>query len=153
MRGKHICDFMLASRETKEADMRRPASLLAASILTLVVMQTESFAQAAVGYVATGTTCESAFVRSKSGLQFAPKVDAFAPAFIIKGKTLSTPLARCRLTRSAMKGDMREVSFECASSISYAPVTLYFRRGENGSLIRQASATERDGNLYEVCKP
>src|SRR4051794_37494519 len=111
MRDGRIFNLMEASRQTREADMRRPESVFAASVLMLIVAPTASFAQTAIGYVATGTTCDAAFVKTKSGVKFAPKVDAFAPAFIIQGKTLSTPLARCRLTSSTTKGDMREVGF------------------------------------------
>lgn len=124
--------------------------LLGLTLLALAVPETV-FAQSATGYVAVGTRCEDVFTRSKSGMVFKRNVDAFAPAFIVSGKTLRTPVATCRLQKSTAKGDLRELQFECASPISYVPVKVYFRKGENDSLIRQASETEAIGNRYERC--
>lgn len=126
-------------------------NLLVASILACVVIGGEALAQGVEGYVASGTQCSDVFVSSKNGLAFSRNVDVFAPAFLIKGKTLSTPTATCKLRRSSAKGDVRELHFECVNSISYSPVNVFFRRGENGSLIRLASETETIGSRYDRC--
>jgi hypothetical protein len=130
-------------------DMR--GKLVIGSLLACLMLRGEALAQTAEGYVASGTECADVFVKAKDGVKFAPRVDAFAPAFIVKGKVLSTPVATCRLQRSSTKGDVREFTFECANSISYAPVTIFFRRGDNGSLIRFSSATETVGSRYGRC--
>lgn len=131
--------------------MRFQGNLLVASVFACVAITSEAFAQTTEAYVASGTQCEDVFVKGKSGLTFSRNVDVFAPAFLIKGKTLSTPTATCKLRGSSAKGDMREFKFECVNSISYAPVNVFFRRGENGSLIRFASETETVGSRYDRC--
>jgi hypothetical protein len=131
--------------------MAMHGKLLVGSFLACVIASGGALAQTAEGYAESGTQCSDVFVKAKNGVKFAPRVDAFAPAFIVKGKVLSTPVATCRLRRSATKGDVREFQFECANSISYAPVTLFFRRGDDGSLIRFASASETVGSRYGRC--
>lgn len=125
-------------------------SLLVGSVLACVIVSGEALAQNA-GYVASGTECADVFVKAKDGVKFSPRADPFAPAFIVKGKALTTPVAMCRLRRSEAKGAVREFQFECANSISYAPVTIFFRRGEDGSLIRFSSADETVGSKYGRC--
>jgi hypothetical protein len=131
--------------------MAMRGNLIVGAVLACMIVSGEALAQAAEAYVASGTECGDVFVKAKDGVRFAPRVDAFAPAFIVKGKVLRTPVATCRLRHSAAKGDVREFQFECANSISYAPVTVFFRRGDNGSLIRFSSATETVGSRYGRC--
>jgi hypothetical protein len=131
--------------------MKPRGKLVTGFVLACLVFSGRALAQTAEGYVASGTQCADVFVKAKEGVKFAPRVDAFAPAFIVKGKVLSTPVATCRLRKSSTKGDFREFHFECANSISYAPVTIFFRRGDNGSLIRFSSPTETVGSRYGRC--
>jgi hypothetical protein len=126
-------------------------NLLIGSILASVISSGQALAQTAEGYAASGTECADVFVKTKDGVKFKPRVDAFAPAFIVKGKVLRTPIATCQLRKSSAKGAVREFQFECANSISYSPVTVFFRRGDEGSLIRFSSAEETVGSRYGRC--
>ena len=131
--------------------MRIRGNYLIASVVAGMIVSGEALAQAADAYVASGTRCEDVFVRSKNGLAFSPGVDIFAPAFIVRGKRLSTPVAKCQLRRSTTKGEVRELEFECVNPISYAPVKVWFRKGEDGSLIRQSNESDTTGSRYERC--
>ncbi len=127
-------------------------TLILGGLLLVAAAQDPAHAQSVAGaYVASGTECKDTFSKNKSGIGFAKGVDIFAPAILIKGKKLYTPLAACSLKKASVNGDVHKLDLECASSISYASVAVYFRRGENGSLIRQADASGRDGDRYEKC--
>ena len=131
--------------------MSMRGKVLVGSVLAVAVFSGHALAQTAEGYAASGTECKDVFVKTKDGVKFSPRADPFAPAFIVKGKALSTPVATCRLQRSSAKGDVREFHFECKNAISFAPVTVFFRRGDNGSLIRFTSADETVGSPYSRC--
>lgn len=131
--------------------MHKQRDVLILALIGFVASSGAAFAQAVGAYVPSGTKCDEVFAKSKGGLRFVKNVDAFSSAFIVRGKTLTTPLATCKLRRSAMKGDVRELDFECASSISFAPVTVYLRRAQDGGVIRQASTDDIIGTRYERC--
>lgn len=104
-------------------------------------------------YVELGTTCEDVFVKSKGGLRFSSKRNPFSSALLIRGKTLSTPIASCQLSRITQRGDVLDVSLQCANTISYASVKAYFRIGADGALSRLSSPDDRAGDKYEKCQP
>jgi hypothetical protein len=102
-------------------------------------------------YVGLGFKCEDVFVRSGGGYRFATPRNAFDSAFLIRGKTLATPMASCRLASRSLKDNVLDVNLDCANAISHTPVRAYFKRGEGGSLVRLSSAKDTSGDEYRKC--
>lgn len=104
-------------------------------------------------YVELGTKCEDVFVKSKGGLRFSSQRNPFSSALLIRGKSLSTPIASCQLSHITQRGDFLDVSLQCANMVSYASVKAYFRIGADGALSRLSSPEDPVGDKYEKCQP
>lgn len=106
-------------------------------------------------WVEQGASCADVFESRNGKLAFRRPVDAFAPAFIIAGKKLRTPLATCNFVKASSGSDRANISLSCANAVSVDSVQLVLTLKEPGVLIRQLGlqGEMRSGTAYLLCKP
>ncbi|MCP8937584.1 hypothetical protein NK718_03580 [Alsobacter sp. SYSU M60028] len=101
-------------------------------------------------WVADGTSCASVFASTPSGMRFKKPVDAFAPAFIVQGKRIVTPLATCRVRSMALDEKRVSIQLACANSVSYATTSTVFALAGPGMLVRYLAEGDA-GPIYRRC--
>jgi hypothetical protein len=97
--------------------------------------------------------CKDVFEAHKGALRFRRPVDAFAPAFIVSGRRLFTPLAGCRVATSAVAGAQITLTLSCANAVSTEAVRVVLDASKPGVLVRQMGADLRAGTVYRLCQP
>lgn len=102
-------------------------------------------------WVGSGTRCDSVFVEKNGVFAFREPVDSFAVAFVINGKQLRTPGARCRITGVRKSGERQNLSLICTTTIASDPVTAIFARPTKGSVVRFANDADETGSTYHRC--
>jgi hypothetical protein len=98
-----------------------------------------------------GGTCEETFAQQGRVVSFKKPVDLFAPAFIISGARLRTPMASCGIKSTRRVGDRRILKLSCATSIAHSDVTAILAPGPEGTLRRFSSDGDTIGSSYKRC--
>jgi hypothetical protein len=94
--------------------------------------------------------CETTFVFRGKKPTFRRPVDAFAPAFIVNGDKVTTPLASCRIQKLEKRQNGTRVTLSCANSLSASTVVTTFTYGR-GYLLRITESGAETG-YYNHCK-
>ena len=102
-------------------------------------------------WVQSGTECEEVFARTGKGATFKKPVSAFAPAFIISGNRIRTPMASCQIKGAKPSGDRRILRLACATTVSVDDITAIFGRSGDGSLQRYLNGQDETGTSYRRC--
>jgi len=96
--------------------------------------------------------CGDVYVTKGKKTRFREPVNMFAPALMIRGRTIITPGATCRIMKIEAEGDKKKLSLSCTTSISSSPVTALFSQAQDGSIYRYSAATGA-GSRYVRCGP
>ncbi|MGU3362936.1 hypothetical protein ACLBWX_21655 [Methylobacterium sp. M6A4_1b] len=82
---------------------------------------------------------------------FKKPIDIFAPAFIIAGKRLRTPLATCSIKALRPSGDRNLLVLDCANAVAAQEVRVHLSPQPNGALKRYYHAEDPTGIDYRRC--
>lgn len=102
-------------------------------------------------YVGPGQSCEEMFVTRNGKTNFKEPRNAFSSAILIRASTVSTPMATCRIGRSASQNGVVTLNLNCTNAMSSHGLKAYFRRQDNGSLARLSGPSETSGDTYQRC--
>lgn len=98
-----------------------------------------------------GSSCASVFVATPNVIAFRRPASAFAPAFIVSGKRLSTPLATCRLVGITANGERQILHLNCATTVSADSARAVFSMASDGKLYRHHSVEGGIASIYQRC--
>lgn len=100
-----------------------------------------------------GQICANVFVGTGKTLMFKRPANAFAAAFIIRGRRLSTPLGTCRIGRVDQQGPRQVVHLSCTTAISTDAAQAVFSPAQDGGLYRHSSVEGGITTRYRRCTP
>jgi hypothetical protein len=95
--------------------------------------------------------CAEVYTSTGKGTSFKKPVDIFAPAFIISGRRLSTPLASCRIQSVRPSGNRQLMVLGCSNAVSVNVVQTLISPQPDGSLKRFLNAQDTAGTTYKRC--
>lgn len=98
-----------------------------------------------------GSSCAGVFVATRRGVAFKRPASAFAPAFIVSGRQLSTPLATCRLVGINASGDRRVARLHCTTSVATDTARLILSPATDGGVYRYHSLEGGIATRYQRC--
>ena len=98
-----------------------------------------------------GSSCSDIYSTSGKEFSFRKPVDIFAPAFIISGSRLRTPMASCRIKSVKSASDRQFLTLDCANSVSVGDVTVLMSSAPDGTLKRYFNAQDSMGSTYRRC--
>ena len=125
---------------------------LAAVAAVPCAMAAESSLSAYQGaWLQGGASCSDVYSFTTKGTSFREPVDIFAPAFIISGSRLRTPLASCRVKAVRPAGDRQVLTLGCANAVSANDVTVQMSAEPDGTLKRYFNAQDTTGSIYQRC--
>jgi hypothetical protein len=102
-------------------------------------------------WLAQGSSCADIFASAGQATSFKKPVDIFAPAFIISGSRLRTPMASCRIKSIKPIGDRQVLSLACANAVSVNDIKVLMSASPDGSLKRYFSDEDNVGSPYQRC--
>ena len=102
-------------------------------------------------YVGPGQSCEEMFVSRKGKASFKEPRNAFSSALLVRGKTVSTPMASCRIGRSSSENGVITLDLNCTNMMSSHGLKAYFSRRDDGGLVRLSGPNETSGDSYQRC--
>jgi hypothetical protein len=103
------------------------------------------------GAWAQGSSCADIFASTGQGTSFKRPVDIFAPAFIVSGNRLRTPMASCRIKSVRATGDRQVLTLACANAVSTDEVKVVMSASPDGSLKRYFNDQDNVGSSYQRC--
>jgi hypothetical protein len=125
---------------------------LAATLAASGVRAAEAGLSAYQGaWLAQGSSCTDVFTPAGQGMSFKKPVDIFAPAFVISGNRLRTPMATCRIKSVRPNGDRQVLTLACANAVSTADVKVLMAASSDGSLKRYFNDEDTVGSRYQRC--
>lgn len=98
-----------------------------------------------------GWSCASVFVATLNGVAFKRPANAFAPAFIVSGKRLSTPLATCRLVGVVPKGERQILRLSCVTAVTADTARAIFSVASDANVYRYNSVEGGIATKYLRC--
>ena len=98
-----------------------------------------------------GPSCEDVYSSAGKGTSFKKPVDIFAPAFIVSGNRLRTPMASCRIKSVRPTNDRQLLVLGCANDVSVADVRVLMATLPDGSLRRYFDDQDTTGTSYQRC--
>ncbi|PTM42849.1 hypothetical protein [Bosea sp. 124] len=98
-----------------------------------------------------GVPCASVFVATPKAVSFRRPASAFAPAFIVAGQRLSTPLATCRIVSLSTSGQRQIVNLRCTTTISTDSAQAILAMAEDGGLYRFNALEAGIATKYQRC--
>jgi hypothetical protein len=102
-------------------------------------------------WLAQGSSCADIFASKGQGTSFKKPVDIFAPAFIVSGNRLRTPMASCRIKSVRATGDRQVLTLACANAVSTDEVKVVMSASPDGSLKRYFNDQDNVGSSYQRC--
>ncbi|KMO35851.1 hypothetical protein VQ02_16530 [Methylobacterium variabile] len=102
-------------------------------------------------WLLSGRGCAEVYSSSGKGTAFKTPLDIFAPAFVISGKQLRTPMASCRIRSIRPVGDRQRLVLDCANGVAANDVTVLLATAPNGALRRYYSDQDPTGVDYQRC--
>jgi len=102
-------------------------------------------------WLAQGSSCEEVYASAGSRTSFKRPVDIFAPAFIVSGNSLRTPMASCRIRSVRPAGDRHSVHLSCANAVAGNDVRVLMALMPDGSLKRYFNEQDTTGTSYQRC--
>jgi len=122
-------------------------------VITLLLVAGMGHAIAAPGLQGAWTysECDALFVHRGKSSSFKKPVDLFAPAFIVSGSRLRTPMASCSILGSKRVNDRHILKLSCATSIAVNHVTAILAPQPDGSMKRYSDSNDSIGTTYRRC--
>src|SRR3954447_5236774 len=102
-------------------------------------------------WLLTGRDCAEVYSPAGKGASFKKPLDIFAPAFIVSGNRLRTPLASCRIKSARPTGDRRLLALDCANAVAANEVNVFMAYTSSGFLKRYYSEQDTTGVEYQRC--
>ncbi|GJE72699.1 hypothetical protein CHKEEEPN_4258 [Methylorubrum podarium] len=102
-------------------------------------------------WVLDGRDCADVFSSGGKGSAFKKPVDIFAPAFVISGKRLRTPMASYQIKSARPAKDRQIFLLDCANSVASNEVRVLLATSPNGMLKRYYSDVDPTGVTYRRC--
>lgn len=96
-------------------------------------------------------SCGSVFTATGSAVAFKRPASAFAPAFIVSGQRLSTPLASCRIVGVNPSGARQVVNLRCSTTVATDSARAIFAPAEGGMLYRYNASEGGIATKYQRC--
>lgn len=125
---------------------------LAASVAVSGTIAAEAGLSAYQGaWLAQGPSCADVYSSAGKGASFKKPVDIFAPAFIISGNRLRTPMASCRIKSVKPSGNHQVLALDCTTAVSAGDVRVLVARLPDGSLRRYFNDQDTAGTGYQQC--
>ena len=125
---------------------------LAASVAASSTIAAEAGLSAYQGaWLAQGPSCADVYSSTGKGASFKKPVDVFAPAFIVTGNRLRTPLASCRIKSVKPSGTHQVLALDCATAVSVGDVRVLVATLPDGSLRRYFNDQDTRGTGYQQC--
>lgn len=101
-------------------------------------------------WVLEGRDCGEVYAAGGKGTAFKTPIDVFAPAFIISGRRLRTPMATCQIKSVRPAGDRNLLVLDCANTVAANEVRALLA-ASNGVLRRYYSEQDTTGVGYQRC--
>ena len=98
-----------------------------------------------------GSSCTETYSSAGKGVSFRKPVDIFAPAFIVSGNRLRTPMASCRIKSVRPAGDRQVLFLDCANAVAGGEVRVLLATLPDGSLKRYLNERDTTGTQYQRC--
>ena len=125
---------------------------LAASVAGSVGTAAETAPAALQGaWLQQSFSCARVYSPAGKSVSFIKPVNAFAPAFIISGRRLRTPLASCRIRLVKPGADRQVLALDCATTVAANEVVAFIAPMPDGTLSRFADDEDRIGTPYKRC--
>ncbi|KAA0114902.1 hypothetical protein CIW48_28340 [Methylobacterium sp. P1-11] len=102
-------------------------------------------------WVLEGRDCADVYTSSGKVASFKKPVDIFAPAFLISGKRLRTPMATCSIKSVRPTGDRHLLVLDCTNAVAGQEVKVYMAPQPNGVLRRYYDVQDPAGTGYRRC--
>ena len=102
-------------------------------------------------WVLEGRDCADVYASAGKAASFKKPVDIFAPAFIISGKRLRTPMATCSIQSVRPTGDRQLLILDCANAVAGQEVRVSMAPQPNGVLRRYSNEQDPTGTGYRRC--
>jgi hypothetical protein len=126
--------------------------LLALAVAALPLQQAQAQAGLLQGaWLEGGSPCASVFVATPKALAFKRPASAFAQAFIVSGRRLSTPLATCGLAGVSRSGERLVLRLDCTTSVAPSTARAVLSPAGDGSLYRHHSLEGGIATRYQRC--
>src|SRR5215213_11279146 len=116
-----------------------------------VAMAQDGLAAYEGAWYSGGESCAAVYASAGKGMAFKKPVDIFAPAFIISGRRLRTPLASCRIKSLRPSGNHQLMVLDCANAVSIDAVQALISQQPDGSLKRYLNEQDTTGTTYIQC--
>ncbi len=138
------------------ASTRRRTLIAASLYVAMLSLATPPEARAQAGafqgaWLEEGGACSSVFVSKGRAIAFRRPAAAFAPAFIVAGQRLATPLATCRIVRMTAQGDRQMLNLSCTTTVSSDSARAVFALAEGGTLNRYLGPEGGIATKYQRC--
>lgn len=98
-----------------------------------------------------GRDCAEVYASGGRVTAFKKPVDIFAPAFMVSGKRLRTPMATCQIKSIQPGKDRQVLLLDCANSVAGNEVRVLMAPSPNGALRRYYSDQDPTGVAYQRC--
>lgn len=102
-------------------------------------------------WVLEGRDCGDVYASAGKATTFKKPIDIFAPAFIISGNRLKTPMASCRIKAAHPTGDRQLLVLDCETAVASNEVRTFMASQPSGVLRRYYNAQEPTGVGYRRC--
>ncbi|NGM35021.1 hypothetical protein G4G93_14000 [Methylobacterium sp. DB0501] len=102
-------------------------------------------------WVLAGRDCAEVFSAAGRGLSFRKPVDLFAPAFIVSGQRIRTPMASCRVRSIRTVEGRDHLALDCANAVASNDVAVIMAPAKDGTLTRYYSDQDPTGIAYRRC--
>lgn len=126
--------------------------VLAASAAMPGAMAAEAGVAAFQGaWLSEGPDSGEVYSSAGKGASFRRPVNIFAPAFIVSGNRLRTPMASCRIKSVRPTGDRQMLVLDCANAVADNEVRVLMAPSQDGSLRRYFNEEDTIGTKYQRC--
>lgn len=102
-------------------------------------------------WLAQGPECAEVYSSTGKGPSFKTPLDIFAPAFIVAGNRLRTPMASCRIKSVRSDGEREVFRLSCANAVAGEEVKVLMATMPDGSLRRYFNDHDKVGTPYQRC--
>src|SRR4051794_32408148 len=121
------------------------------SVFSAAAMAQDGLAPFQGAWLSGGEGCAEVYASAGKGMAFKKPVDIFAPAFIISGRRLRTPLASCRIKSLRPSGTRQLMVLDCANAVAAEVVQARVSTQPDGTLKRYLNDQDTTGTTYTQC--
>ncbi|QDI79017.1 hypothetical protein E8E01_00405 [Methylorubrum populi] len=101
-------------------------------------------------WVLDGRDCADVYAAGGKATAFKKPLDIFAPAFIVSGSRLRTPMASCQIRSVRPTGDRQLLLLDCANAVAGTEVRILMAPA-SGALKRYYNDQDTIGVGYQRC--